>query len=170
VYTTLGAADDASLQVPDATNCNEPPVPTDAVLGEIAIAVRVGGTAADIVTAADADMPHTHVAITLNVPPTLPAVKRPVALILPPEAEYVTVGARVAPSFHVAVAVNCCVAPAAKVTGFGVTVSDVIDGSTVTGTAVCPVPSVVTIDVDPTLTAVTSPLADTVDTDVLLLK
>jgi hypothetical protein len=51
------------------------------------------------------------------------AVYRPVEVIIPPVAEYVTGGNVVAPVLQFAVAANCCVAPAFTVAVFGLIVS-----------------------------------------------
>jgi len=57
------------------------------------------------------------VAVTVNVPVVVPAVYRPLLLIVPPVADQVT--GRPALS----VAVNCCVLPVCKTTEAGLTVT-----------------------------------------------
>jgi hypothetical protein len=106
-----------------AVNCWLAPLANDSVAGVNESDVSVPAGAVTVTTAVSRSVPPECATITRYVPPVVGAVYRPVEVIIPPVAEYVTGGNVVAPVLQFAVAANCCVAPAFTVAVFGLIVS-----------------------------------------------
>src|ERR1035437_5913752 len=68
--------------------------------------------------------PLVALTVLVNVPDVVPAVNKPVELIVPPLAATDQVGAiaTTLPLASLPTAVNCCVPPVARLLGFGLTV------------------------------------------------
>ena len=109
--------------LPTAVNCWVVLMTSETGFG---VTVIVASGPATTMTVAVPDIPSlVALTVLLYVPGTVPAVKRPDAPIVPPPAamDHAGVTATAAPAKSEPVAVNCCVAPTASVTGFGVTTS-----------------------------------------------
>src|SRR5262245_66156299 len=83
------------------------------------------GAGAVIVTRLVSARPAEWVPMTWYVPETVPAVYRPLELMLPPVADHVTGGGSVLPLLQVPDAVNCWVPPGATEAEAGEMVSEV---------------------------------------------
>src|SRR6266550_1710532 len=107
-----------------------------------------GETTTVTTTVARPETPPSRASTVLvNVPATVPAVNRPVLLMLPPFATTAQVGEieTMLPLASWPTAANCCVALAAKVSGLGVTVMvAAVMGAGDSVTAVTAVPVIVT--------------------------
>jgi hypothetical protein len=93
------------------------------------VTVIVASGPAVTMTVAKAVMPlHVTETVLVNVPATVPAVKSPVCVIVPPPATTAHVGVtlRTAPFDALATAVNCCVPFIGMVAVVGDTVSEVV--------------------------------------------
>src|SRR6266480_700328 len=98
-------------------------------------------------------LPSRASTVLVNVPATVPAVNRPVLLMLPPFATTAQVGEieTMLPLASWPTAANCCVALAAKVSELGVTVMEAaVMGAGASVTAVTAVPVIVTSAFDET--------------------
>jgi hypothetical protein len=86
---------------------------------EEAVPSGAGGAVTVIVALADFELSATLVAVTLKAPAALPAVYIPVAEIVPPEADQVTLVFDV----PVTLAENCCMLPVCTDTELGLMVT-----------------------------------------------
>ena len=126
---------------PTAVNCCVAPGATDTGLGVTVMVASAAAGGVTVTVAVPEIAPTAALTVLVNVPPTVPAVKRPVPLsMLPPPTTTDQTGviATTLPLASLPTAVNCCVAPALSVTGFGVT-TIVASGPAVTVTVALPV-------------------------------
>src|SRR5450759_533795 len=117
IGTTLPPA-----SLPTAVNCCVAPMASVSGFG-VTVIVK-SGPAITVTVAVPKMAPWVALTVLANVPIVLPAVKKPVALMLPGglTVDQTGVIATTLPLASLPTAVNCCVPPMTSVAGFGVTV------------------------------------------------
>src|ERR1700681_2400042 len=135
IATTLPPA-----SLPTATNCWVPLIARVSGLGvTVMLASGPGATAITVTVAWPAMLPLRPSTVLVNVPGTVPAVRRPPLVMAPPPATMDQTGApaTMLPPASLPTATNCCVPLMGSVSGLGLTVM-VARGPTITVTVAVP--------------------------------